>query len=323
MAKCYKCNKIINKKVPGIQCGACSKWIHGSCADLSNEQLNVLIMTDSVDWKCKVCSGTKPRRLSGIIPDDDNGYVGENSAFNQTQEALRIIRVEVKEVIKDELQRTLEFYSDKIDEYECKMIAYEKNMKTLENHCTELRNNLKNINLKYEVMENKLNQIQQNQLANQLDLCGIEEKDDENIKDIIQLIATNIHRNPDEVIQAYRKKTRNTGNSGTKKRDTPVINVTLKDGTRNLWIEAARKINITPADIGMAGSGKIYLRESLTPSTAFLLWKTKEELRDSFKYIWCKNGSILVRKNDTGKIIMVKNQQDIEKMKNQFKSGTH
>ncbi|CAH2083629.1 unnamed protein product [Euphydryas editha] len=321
MVKCFKCNKTINKKAPEIQCGECSKWIHGSCADLTNEQLNVLVMTDSVDWKCKVCSGTRPRRLSGIIPDDDSDYKGPNSALNQAQEAIRIIREEVKEVIKDELQRTLEFYSDKIDEYECKMITYENNMKILENQCTELRNNLKNINFKYEVMENKLNQIQQNQLSNQLELCGIEEKDNENVKSIIQLLATSINRNPDDVIQAYRKKTRNTDNKGIRKRDTSVITVILKEGTRNLWIEAARKTNISPADIGMTGGRKIYLREPLTPSTAFLLWKTKEELRDSFKYIWCKNGSILLRKNDTAKITMIKNKQDIEKMKNQRNSG--
>ncbi|CAH2089013.1 unnamed protein product [Euphydryas editha] len=63
----------------------------------------VLVMTDSVDWKCKVCSGTRPKRLSGIIPDDENDYKGPNSALNQAQEAIRIIREQVKEVIKDEL----------------------------------------------------------------------------------------------------------------------------------------------------------------------------------------------------------------------------
>ncbi|CAK1579248.1 unnamed protein product [Parnassius mnemosyne] len=54
MFKCSQCNKIVTKKSPGIQCDKCSKWTHGECAAISEEQLNVLNSTDFVDWKCQL-----------------------------------------------------------------------------------------------------------------------------------------------------------------------------------------------------------------------------------------------------------------------------
>lgn len=319
MVKCAKCSKVLNKKSPGLQCGKCIKWFHAICVSISTEQLNSLSSNDSVDWKCNNCNaGAKTKRISYILPDeegDDDTETTSASATSMTQQMLHQIRVEVQNIIKTELQRTLQFYSDKIDDYENKLRNYEKQLKVLDNQCYDLKNNVKNMNLKYSVLENKLNLMEQQQLSNQLEICGIKEKENEKTEEVVKNVAKMIDQNPDDVVKVYRRKNRLP--AAAKKKESPAsITVVLKEGSRDLWLEAAKKTTILPTYVGSQGDGKVYLRESITPATAHLLWKTKEMLRGEYNYIWCKRGTVLVRKQEKDKVITIRSLQELESIKN-------
>lgn len=171
MVKCFKCRKIVNKKYPRIQCSKCTKWIHGDCGSITTEQLNALHATDALDWKCKICMGNTKRRISCILPDaeqddfTDTETVSNSNTNCVSQQILREIRQQVREVIRDELQRSLQFYTDKIDDYEHKITTYENNIKILENKSQDLKNTNKHLELKLEVLEQKVNYLEQSQLA--------------------------------------------------------------------------------------------------------------------------------------------------------------
>ncbi|KAI5634929.1 hypothetical protein NE865_12324 [Phthorimaea operculella] len=227
---------------------------------------------------------------------------------------LQEMRQEIQNIIREELQISLKFYSDKIDEYTEKMTIYDANFKTLENQCKDLRDNLKNTNLKCSVLESKINQLEQNQMMNQLDVCGIKEKDNEDPETIAKKIATAMEVKPEDILKAYRKRARTSASANSKKTDSAVITVHLRDGKRDQWLNNAKKIKLTMATIEPSGSDSdaIYLRETLAPGIAFLLWKTKEALKDSYKYIWCKNGTVLLRKQEGAKIISIKALSELE-----------
>lgn len=319
MAKCAKCSKVINKKSPGLQCGKCIKWFHAMCVSLSNEQLTALSSTDAADWQCDTCRcGVKSRRLSYILPDeegDDNTETTSTSTTTMTQQMLNQIKVEVQNIIKTELQRTLQFYSDKIDDYECKLQNYGKQLKLLDNQNNDLKNNIKNINLKYSVLETKLNLMEQQQLSNQLEICGINEKENEKTEELVKSVAKKIEQNPEDIVKVYRKK--NRLHTKAKKNQSPAsIIVVLREGSRDLWLDAAKKTAILPDYSGGQGQSKVYLRESITPATAHLLWKTKEMLRGEYSFIWCKRGSVLVRKQEKDKVITIRSLQELENIKN-------
>lgn len=108
-----------------------------------------------------------------------------------------------------------------------------------------------------------------------------------------------------------RKSSRITS---TQKTHPPLV-VTLRDGMRGSWLEAARSIVVTAADLGLEGESRVYLREALTPATAHLLWKAKTDLKmtNKFKYVWCKRGVVLIKKDDSEKAIVLKCLQDVEK----------
>ncbi|KAI5640689.1 PHD-finger domain-containing protein [Phthorimaea operculella] len=321
MVKCAKCSKQLNNKSPGLQCSKCNKWLHAACANVTPDQLAILNSTDSVDWKCKTCAGpTRPKRVSCIIadPEEDASNISDSEIPNNniTQHILRQIRMEISGIVQAELQRSLAYYSDKIDDYEKRMKDYEINLKNAENQCAELKNHLKNLGLKYDVIALKCNQLEQNQLSNQLEVCGVEELDHEDTMDLVKSVATKINTNAGDIVKAYRKKipTRPRAGSSTKKMEIAPITVILRDGSRDVWLDSGKKTNITVSDLGREGTDKVYLRESITPSTAHLLWKAKMQLRErfQFKYVWCKNGTVLARKGENEKIIVIHSLQHLE-----------
>lgn len=234
---------------------------------------------------------------------------------NETaQQILKEIRREVREVIRVELQTTLQFYSDKIDEYEDKVKEYEANMKAFETQCQDVKNNYRNLALKYDVLEQKLNEIEQNRMINCIELCGIDETTNEKPIEIAQIVCSKIGQDTEEIKSAYRKKKTITNVKG--ERTLQVIVATLKEGCREKWLDAAKLIPLTAQDIGREGSAKIYLRESLAPATAFLLWKAKQELKETglCKFVWCKTGRVLARKCENEKPLFIKSLRDVERI---------
>ncbi|CAB3228034.1 unnamed protein product [Arctia plantaginis] len=296
MVKCLKCNKEINKKTPGLQCVKCMKWIYGTCANLSPDQLSVLFDTELADWKCRSCTGnTKPNR-SFIMPDqeEEENTDSENmSASCITQKMIFEIRNEIRDILQSELQNILQFYSDKIDEYEIKMKNYE-------NQIGEYKNMCENLNLKSEVLEQKINNIEQNFLSNHLEIHGTQEQTDENIMSITKSICVKLSQKPVSVVKAYIKKVNKRGTDTTK--PSPIV-VVLANGDENGWITASKSNYINTKDIGMKYDSKIYIRESLTPNNSFLLWKAKTTLIQSglCKFIWYKRGLILAKRTEKEK----------------------
>ncbi|XP_048489184.1 uncharacterized protein LOC125491394 [Plutella xylostella] len=318
MAKCAKCNKLVTKKSPGLQCSKCSKWIHAQCASITADQLSALNSTDSVDWKCRPCNGSaRPKRLSCIMPDADDEEATDSEQQQPTnsditQHMLSQIRREVREAIRMEMQQALSFFSDKIDEYEEKINIYEQERKNMEKQQQELKNNLNTITLRNNMMEQRINMLEQLQINNNIEICGIKEEKDENLTNILNTICSKLQQKPADIQKVFRKKSRQTNNN---RREHSAVTVILRDGCRNQWVNSARDTPIHSRDLGIDGDNRIYIREELTPSTAFLLWKTKMELKEKhrFKFVWIKHGNIMARKNENEKYFVIRSQSDIER----------
>lgn len=322
MAKCAKCAKLVTKKAPGLQCGKCNKWFHAACVPMTAEQLNILHSTEAVDWKCKSCSNQyKQKRVSVIIqePEDDDLTDIETPTHTNTkdplsEEFMKKIRAEIRSTIKEEIQRALAFYSNKIDDFQKDMDSFKDRVKTIENTQTDLQNKYSNLKLRYDAIEQKMNATEQSQMENKLEICGVEKTENENLLNIVEKIAQKIRLDTRDVVDAYRKERRATP---AQKRISSTIIVTLKAGRRDGWLESAKATTVTGSDIDREDSEEIFMREALTPATSFLLWKSKTELKKEhlYKYVWCKRGNVLIRENETAKIHTIRSVDDIERFK--------
>lgn len=324
MVKCVKCNKLLNKKSPGLQCAECSKWIHGTCAELSTEQLSVLFDTEDAEWKCSACSGGgRPRRVSFIMPDPEEDPTDIENTLESpnviqkitqkiTKNIMYEIRKDIRETVQKELQSILQFVTDKIDEYEAKIKNYE-------NQVSEYKNTCKNLNLKNEALEHKINVISQNIISNRVEIYGIQEQREENIMSITKVICSKLNQRQDAILDAYRKKVfkRNL----TTNTPIPIV-VVLSHGEEIKWLSSAKNTNLSCKDIGRSDDSKIQIRESLTPNNSFLLWKAKDTLlRNGLcKFVWYKRGSILARRTETDKPHIIRSTEDIERLESTLKT---
>lgn len=332
MPKCITCNKLVTKKNPGVQCSKCSKWYHGSCALVTTEQLNALSVMESVDWKCNGCTaGSKGRRISVILPDPQEEeseaegiQISHAKTLFEIHQEVQQLRKNVRDIIRDELQNTLQYYSNKIDEYEQKVKDHEMRVKIMENKCKDMANTCKNVTLRNEFLEQKISKLEQAQSSNDLEICGVSQKQEEDVKRIATSVSQILKQNPDDIIRAVRKnKPTRPGSSqeARNKIDAPII-ISLREGKREQWCEAARSVKITNKDLGGENDAKVYLRDSLTPTTSYLLWKAKSELKEKAlcKYVWYRNGQIMVRKRDGDKkIFYVRSEIDIERIAKEVK----
>lgn len=320
------CNKYVSKRNPGIQCSKCNKWLHATCASLTTDQLSALSVTDSLDWKCRQCTmvpGGKSKRISVILPDpeeEESDTEGSQAKIlEEIHREVREMRKNVREIIREELQTSLSYYSDKIDDFDNKVKDFEIRLKLMENQCKETTNMNKNVTLINEVLEQKLNKMEQTLSANNIEICGVDEVADENIQQMASSYCLAIKQQPQDILRVYRKKKISRAGSAQAeraKRDSPIV-VTLREGCRDRWLVAGRISKVQAHMIGGANDKEVHARESLSPTISYLLWKAKTELKDKSicKFVWCKNGSIMVRKSEGDKKVhYVRTPKDIEKI---------
>lgn len=332
MVKCAKCIKIVNKKSPGILCMRCNKWFHGACVSITIEQLTALHQTEAADWKCPTCAmgaaSSKPKRISFIMPDpvqdeepEDEPSPDPAEIINQPAFAkfMDEIRKEIRKVITNELQQSLKFYADKIDEFENKVITYEAKIKSIDNKYTDIKNQQKNTQLHYEALEQKYNTLLQEKWCNYIEICGIKEEEQEDVENIAKNVGKELQQSQNDVVSAYRKlptKRAGTGAGANNQLAPPVIVVSLKEGCKGKWMTAA-KVNRRNSNANNNTEQKpYYLREYLSPTTAFLLYKAKTDLKNTglCEYVWCQNGLVLARKTDKEKIYSIRIESDIKKL---------
>lgn len=97
-----------------------------------------------------------------------------------------------------------------------------------------------------------------------------------------------------------------------------IILVELKyDCNPTAWVKASKTAKIQVSDVMPTSNSdtlrnQVIVRHALTTYNKTLLYETKQQLADKYKYIWISaEGKILVRKDDNGKIKVIRFQDDI------------
>lgn len=319
--KCSQCSKLITKKSPGLECNKCNVIVHAtnSCTGLTNKQLNSLRTADNLEWTCNECSRSPRRSSTFITPDDDlddeeDGASSETCPLNM-KKLLKDLSEEVHKIIKKELKETnsaLQYCSDKLEECLDCMEAFKEKVKSLEKKNSELENKCRSLENNMGALQQRVNEIEQKDLRCNIEIAGIPYADKEDIQDIAEKIATKLNKETSD-IKVIKRVMTPQGKVG-------IIKLQMRDEEkRNNWIKEAKTKNITLDSI-MKGvetkiaKEKIYLREELTYYNKNLLWKTKQACKDKYKFVWCKEGKIMVRKSENSKVLIIRSDEDINKL---------
>lgn len=321
MSKCVKCKKSITNRSPGLECNKCGIQVHAKtdCTGLTNKQLAAVRGAENLEWTCNACAHSSFRKSSFIVPSDDEEEEDSDNANKEltldSKRFLARITKEMEKILKKELEetnRSMQFLSDKVEDCLETIEVFKGRIKEMENKNQDLTNKNKFLENRIGALEQRITTMEQSSISRKLEIAGLPETDDENVQEIIKKTATKLNLTTADIESARRSR----------KGKSSVICLDMKnEDSKNTWISAAKKIPITSGDImnnrdPKISTNKIYIREALTPYIKNLLWKAKQELKDSYKFVWCKNGKIYARKSDKSELLFIRSESDITRVKN-------
>lgn len=253
-----------------------------------------------------------------MIAEEDYDEATDNASKDNNhvsgldvKKLLKDIAKEIKKEINP-LTSSMEYLSDKMDEIgEC-MEALKEKLKDVEKRTIHLTNENKHMKTKVMAMEQRILQLEQDKLCNVIEIAGIPNIEKEKTDKVVQAVAKKLEINRNTV-----KNIRTSGNN-IGKAQCLLVEIT-ESSERERWLRRAREVLVTVADVLPGTSAeiakdKVFIREALTYHLKNLLWKTKQELRDAYKFVWCRSGKILVRKEVNEKVLTVRCEEDIQRL---------
>jgi uncharacterized protein YoxC len=160
----------------------------------------------------------------------------------------------------------------------------------------------------------KLNKMEQNGLAKNVEIVGVPMIEHEDLGEVISKLFENTDYQHDNetITDVYRKKTpRNSGLPGT---IVVSFNSTIK---KMEFIEKTKGRNLTSSFISTLGTNRpVYINDHLTKHNKYLFYLARDLRRRKFvKYAWVNHGNILVKTGDNTDSMMVENVNNIESIK--------
>lgn len=301
-----------------MECSRCQKVVHATnvCSGLSGKQLAALKATENLEWNCSDCNLNCSRRKSAVtiedIDEDDEDEALTPGPFDMKL-IIQELRKEVRNIVTQEIRAvttSLQYCSEKVDEFAESMDALTNKIKDMERKITFMDTQNRSCLLKIEFLEQRNMELEQQHLSDQIEISGIPDSNDMDLPALVDKVVTKLGVQKEEIFSVKRLPSRRTGSG-------PVHVKIRQESARQKIISAARDATICAKDLmpnltGQPAEEKIRVREAITPYLKSLLWQAKQEMKGVFKFIWVKEGKVLVRKNENAKIYKLRSKNDIQ-----------
>lgn len=325
MFVCHRCD--IEAR-DGVQCTLCLNWYDFPCAGITEAGYRKL-GDRKATWKCSACKTglasplnpptSKPTAGKVTQVDLDNIFqelkklTDQVSALPQLVENVRSIQIDISELktLKDEMpdfKKSLDHVHATVDELTDKLTDVEQEIQSLQ----KTKEDITRLQQRLEKIETTLHENDQRLRLNNVEIKGVPVTSSENLFTIVSKICTkvNCEVRQEQINYIARVPQRNS-------KDNKNIIMSLHNRyLRDDFIAAAKKCkNLTITDIGLNGSGNIYVNDHLTFENKQLLNKAKLLAKEkNFSYIWVKNCKILVKKNKTSPTLVIKSESDLKRI---------
>ncbi|XP_050667237.1 uncharacterized protein LOC126966964 [Leptidea sinapis] len=309
MMTCSRCG---DEATETIKCSVCTKQYDFECSGITERGYR-RFGDRQASWRCPACKN--PGNLSVVTPTPVSSPISPSSISLETiMQELTSINLKLAplsslvadmQVVKKELsdlKASASEYSKKISSLEANIARVEKDQECLQP--------LKVLVTK---LEEELADKDQWLRSNNVEIKGVPITDKENLFDVVNKIGNKISCpvSKDQINFVHRVHT------GTNNVKNIVLSFTNRYSKEN-FVAAARSVKdrLTPQDIEISGSGKIFVNDHLTTRNKMLLTKTKAlASQHNFQFVWVKHSRIFVRRDSTSKSFTIQREQDIQKIR--------
>lgn len=342
-SNCKKCN---DKVQDGALCSKCQLIYHYYCVALSEVGWRRLGSERQATWLCPECKSNaqlnSPRNpVHSKTPDATTDLSSLHhieamlASLSDLPNLVEKLRNEVSELSARLNSQIIEELSSRLDQIETKLSLTDSlkieqdrlinKIKTYEEHFRKLDKDIKQQNdiisdlrQKSRYMETEYNRSQQQNRFLNIEIVGVPEKSQEDLPKLLLRIATfldaSINADDIEFITRIQPHHSHPG------RPRRIIAKLKTRRAKDTIIANFRKLNktkgITSRDLGFSeNSSKIFINEHLTIANKILLNNCRQRAQElNIKFIWVKNCSIFMRRNETSPPIMISSEDDIKKL---------
>lgn len=325
---CKLCAKALPESGDFAQCSNCKENYHFSpCSTVAASTWKAMSKKDKAEWRCQKCRAERNRAnsLSSVIDkataqkqqrNDDDVIEQSESKRPRNNESLLIgsIKNDV-----EMLQSKFNVFVTNLAEIKLMLTDLSTNVVGLSNTTKELENVVKTLhdeikNLKeenwqkakqIEFMAERMDDMQQQLLANNVEILNVPvlESPKKAVIHVAEVVGMQLKE--EDVEDAFLLKKKNK--------------IIIKFGSKRVKAEFMKKVKTTKptADNLKTDEPKkrIFVNDELTAFNRFLLWKTKNKAKElSWRFVWVKDGKIMAKKDESARIIYIRNEPDIEKL---------
>lgn len=299
---CFDCRLLISRSNPGLKCsGVCHKWYHIKCVKLPAELVENLNIP-GLSWTCSSCMKT------GQPTNVNMSQVSDMSTKFQEM----ISNFEILKKKQEDMLLSVEYSSACIDNFNTKMSEFSVALKKID----FLEKKIVDLEKENSLLTAEVEDLQQYSRKNNLEINGIPQRNGENVMNIVKnignLVGVDISQNC--IDACHRVPSRNQ-----ERNNKPIIvKFTSRIVKQNLL--AATKanrhlMNASKLELPSMPEQKIYVSDHLTPKNKALLYKSKIFCRENnFKFVWVNDCKILVRKNETSRIVHIQNEASLSRL---------
>jgi hypothetical protein len=145
---------------------------------------------------------------------------------------------------------------------------------------------------------------------NSVEVSGVPEVPDEDVFQVVEKVGKGlgIEVTRDMLVGCHRQ-----GRKGSEDKTRGIIVNFAKRKHKEEFLQKRRlKKMLTTKDIDLPGNAFIYINESLSEESRKILNAARDVKRKKgFKYLWVRNGKILLRKEENGNVITLSSMEQV------------
>uniref|UniRef100_T1HTD6 PHD domain-containing protein n=2 Tax=Rhodnius prolixus TaxID=13249 RepID=T1HTD6_RHOPR len=324
MAKCSKCNIAVTRaaNVSHAQCAKCKLIFHLECVGLTSEDW-IMLKDLNKTWLCAVCSkDMRAARTDSTPASPVPSTVPSTSDVHTLKELLKAVQsntsalnnfIESQKVQNADILKSLDTCHCSIKENTDTTNALQMKVDSLIARVEELSSEKRLLESRVSQLQMTVEVLKQASRDKTVEIHNIPFVQGENTGDLLDKIGIALDVDVGEVDFVYRAKP--TPSTIDPPRPPPIIASFLRRSTcDNLVARRKVKRDFSTRHIGwdVQENHIIYINESLTPYFKKLYGAARAAKKlNIIKYVWVKNGRVLIRKTDGAPVISVCHSDDI------------
>jgi hypothetical protein len=302
---CKVCNKSIRVgKDIEVKCNDCCETFHGACVNMKADEIKFLTDGGKV-WRCDAC--TKKRKSMSL---EASVSVGEFS-LKDVVLMLNDMREDFKRMEKD-LGNSIERCHTDIEDILKKVKLQEGQLSLCLEKIDSQATEIKALKKDNEDLHRAMSDMQQYTRSNCLELYNYPQEKNENLLEVVKSVGKALgHEITDlQIDNCHRLPTRIV--------DKPapiIIKFTRKIDKDELLRRRRVKRDFSTRHLNLPSDIPLYLNESLSPERRKVLSLARmAKVERAYKYLWIRNGKILMRKSDGKPVITLETVKDLNKL---------